>query len=201
KAPKKFDDMEELLRNLPFDTLVDFISVLFFKRPHGEPDPRGITHASVISQFLRGRTTIKMSDIFPLIFGHKSSFPSKKSPRVQERDLMFSTSIPLDDIHHARPFLSSWAVRKVGAEARKQIWRLTHDDPNDPLNRVQLRASTNGRGTGHVVTRDDIGRFSIKRLQEKYDKRAPLPMFLTQSMAAPHRNGTVYVRRIRPHPI
>jgi hypothetical protein len=114
---------------------------------------------------------------------------------------MFSTSIPLDDIHHARLFLSSWAARKVGAEARKQIWRLTHDDPDDPLDRVQLRASTNGRGTGHVVTRDDIGRFSIKRLQEKYDKCAPLPMFLTQSMAAPHRNGTVYVRRIRPHPI
>ncbi|KAF8131736.1 hypothetical protein K438DRAFT_1998825 [Mycena galopus ATCC 62051] len=91
------------------------------------------------------------------------------------------------DIRHARPFMSTWATRLVASEARKQVGRVTVDDPEDPESRVQLRASSNGRGNSaaHVITWRDFRNF----------------MFLTKYMSAPRVKGVFIERRRRPYPM
>ncbi|KAJ7859848.1 hypothetical protein B0H14DRAFT_3628484 [Mycena olivaceomarginata] len=199
----KFRAMDEFLQNYPFDSIGDFLSVLFYNRPHGESDPRGITHAIAVAQFLRGRTDIKMSEILPLIYHHRCSYPAKDSSRLPEREMMFCTTREAGTIHHARPFISTWAAKLVAAEARKQIGCATRDDPEDPDARVQLRASTNGRGKAavHVVTWDDFKNFSIQRLAEMFRLKLSLPMFLSQYMSAPKEKGAFIVRKRRPYPM
>jgi hypothetical protein len=61
----KFAAMDEFLQNYVFDSIRDFLSILFYNRPHGESDPHGPTHAVAVAHFLRGRTNIKMSEILP----------------------------------------------------------------------------------------------------------------------------------------
>ncbi|KAJ6449997.1 hypothetical protein C8R45DRAFT_1128523 [Mycena sanguinolenta] len=201
KLADKFEAMDDFLRNSPFDSVGDFLAILFYNRLHGESDPRGITHASAVARFLRGLTDIKMSHILPLIYRHRCSFPAKDSKRVHERELMFSTKVEADAIHHARPSMSTWALKLVAAEARKQVGRATQDDPQDPESHVQLRASTNGRGKAavHVVTWRDFKNFSVKALAEKYSTKLSVPMFLTKYMAAPMVKRVFIERKRRPH--
>ncbi|KAK6985234.1 hypothetical protein R3P38DRAFT_3230913 [Favolaschia claudopus] len=108
-----------------------------------------------------------------------------------------------DSLHHARPFLSTWATRLVAAEARKQIGFATVEDPDDDESHVRLRASSNGSGytTAHVVTWNDFANFSVEALAEKFLAKLSLPMFLTQFMAAPKVDGDFFVRKRRPHPM
>jgi hypothetical protein len=117
--------------------------------------------------------------------------------------LMFCTTGEASTIHHARPFISTWATRLVAAEARKQIGRATTDDSDDPDFRVQLRAGTNGRGkaAAHLVTWRDFQNFSIKALAEKFLVKLGLPMFLTKYMSAPMKNGVFIEREQRPYPM
>ncbi|KAJ7671170.1 hypothetical protein B0H14DRAFT_2203185, partial [Mycena olivaceomarginata] len=203
KLEAKFEALETLLKDqFPFDTLGDFLQTLFYNPMRSEPDPRGRTHCLVISQFLRGRSDIKMSDILPLMYHHKSSFPTSKTEHVAEQKLMFSTTDPtLNEIHHARPFISTWAVNLVAAEARRQVGRATRDDLDDPEDHTRLRARTNGRSGAHVVSwKELLSNFSMKSIHNKFRVRVPLPIFLTEAMAAPKSKGVYFVRKRRPHP-
>ncbi|KAJ7731018.1 hypothetical protein B0H16DRAFT_1893426 [Mycena metata] len=177
----KFDAMERILGDLhPFSSLGEFLSFLFYHRPHGESDPRGLTHAKVVSRFLSGRSSICMADILPLIYQHRSSFPSVNSTRSHERNAMFCTSGRPEDLQHARPYLLTWAAHLTAEEARRQVEAGTHDDPDDPNN---------------------LGHFSIRRIEEQYLKILPLPMMLTEFMAAPRVKGVFTVCKRRPHPM
>ncbi|KAJ6487520.1 hypothetical protein DFH09DRAFT_1252793 [Mycena vulgaris] len=196
--------MERVLSDLkPFASLGDFLAILFFNRAHGKSNPRGVTHAKSVAKFLFGHSQIKMADVLPLIYKHRNGYPSINASRAHEREQMFSTSVDPTDIHHARPFLSTWAARVTALEARRQVAAGTHDDPDDPDDHVQLRAKGNGRGKGQVITFQHMGRFSIRRIKEKYLKRLPLPMMLTEYMSAPKapKDGVFAVRVRRPHPI
>lgn len=79
---------------------------------------------------------------------------------------------------------------------------MTKNDPDDSSDITQLRASTNGRAKNvRVVTWDDLGKFTIGGLAEKFARRAPLVFYLTEAMAAPRKKGVVMVRTKRPHPM
>ncbi|KAJ7763539.1 hypothetical protein DFH07DRAFT_956350 [Mycena maculata] len=203
KLADKFAALNTFLQDSPFNSVGDLLSILFYNRPHGSSDLRGSTHATGVARFLRGYNEVKMADILPLIYHHRCSFPAKNSPRIDERDAMFCTSGEASEIHHARPFMSTWATRLVAAEARRQILLSTKDDPADPDSRVQLRASTNGRSktSVHVVTWNDFKNFSIKRIAERYQVKLRLPMFLSKYMAAPKVNGVFVERKRRPYPM
>ncbi|KAF8153716.1 hypothetical protein K438DRAFT_1987424 [Mycena galopus ATCC 62051] len=198
KFANKFSAMEQLLEDSPFDSIGDFLAILFYNRPHGESDPRGFTHATSVAHFLRGRTDIEISDVLPLMYSHRCSFPAKDSPHVHERELMFSTTDKAADICHARPFMSTWATRLVASEARKQVGCATVDDPEDLESRVQLRPSSNGRGNSaaHVVTWRDFQNFNIDALARRL--KLSLPTFLTKYMSAPRVKGVFIERRWRP---
>jgi hypothetical protein len=200
---RKFAAMDEFLQNYPFDSIGDFLFILFYNCPHGESDPRGLTHAVAVAHFLSGRTDIKMSEIMPLIYHHCCSYPAKDSNCLPEREMMFCTTREANTIHHARPFISTWAAKLVAAEARKQIGRATRDDPEDPDARVQLRASTNGRRKAavHVVTWDDFKNFSVQRLAETFRLKLSLPMFLSKYMSTPMKKGVFIKRKQRPYPM
>ncbi|KAJ7878115.1 hypothetical protein B0H14DRAFT_2567380 [Mycena olivaceomarginata] len=203
KLDAKFEALERLLKDqFPFDTLGDFLQVLFYNPTRYEPDPRGRTHCLVVSQFLRGRSDIKMSDILPLIYHHKSSYPTSKTEHVAEQKLMFSMTDPaLNEIRHARPFISTWAVNLVASEARRQVGRATRDDPEDPEDHTRLRARTNGRSGAHVVNwKELLSNFSMKSIHDKFCVLVPLPILLTEAMAAPKSKGVYFVRKRRPHP-
>ncbi|KAJ7628105.1 hypothetical protein B0H17DRAFT_871864, partial [Mycena rosella] len=203
KLAQKFAAIDIFFQDSPFDSVGDFLSILFYNRPHGKSDLRGSTHATAVAKFLRGYTHTKMADILPLIYHHRCSFPAKNSSRIHERDAMFCTSGEASEIHHARPFISTWATRLVAAEARRQILSATKDDPADPDLRVQLRASTNGRGktSAHVVTWKDFKNFSIKSIAERYWVKLKLPMFLSKYMSGPMVKGVFVERKRRPYPM
>ncbi|KAJ6532184.1 hypothetical protein DFH09DRAFT_933468 [Mycena vulgaris] len=204
KMAEKFQFMEDLLSDLPFDNLGDFLATLFYNRPHGESDPRGSTHSAVVGRFLHGADTKRRSDILPLIYRHRSSYPSINSAHADEQERMFATTGELEDIHNAQPYMSTWATRLVAVEIRRQVGRLTTDDPVDPSHHVQLRATTNGRGKGHVVTWRDFSYWSLRRLESRYKRpgKGDLPMFMFEAASAPKFvDGVAIVRQRRPHPI
>ncbi|KAJ7138817.1 hypothetical protein C8R46DRAFT_1320848 [Mycena filopes] len=202
KQLDKFGAIEKLLKDWPFDTIGDFLAILFYNKPRDEPDPRGTTHAHAVAQFLRGRSNIKMSTILPLMYHHKASFPNKKSPNKHERQQVFATSGPADQSNHARPFMSTWATRLVAAEARKQVGRATRDDPERPDEHARFRAQSNQRTDAQTVTWPALlANFSLAKIHTKYSVRLPLAIFLTEAMAAPSSKGKIFIRKRRPHPI
>jgi len=77
KLSSKFEWMETFLKDLGFDSVGEFLKILFYNPSHtsGESDPWGSCHAKAISRFLQGRNKIKMSDIISLIYKHKHSAP------------------------------------------------------------------------------------------------------------------------------
>jgi hypothetical protein len=200
KVVSKFKRIEEFIKDSGFDSLGDFLEILFYNpsRLSGKPDPRGSCHAKAVSRFLQGRNKIKMSDIISLIYQHKHSAPSPASPLYSERHAPFSPSVSPGEIFHARPSLFSWATNLVANHVHHEIYVLTAKDDI-----THLRASTNGRNSDHanVVTWEALGNFSISALIEKYKASAPVSWHLTESMAASRKNGVVVLKKRRPHPI
>ncbi|KDR66902.1 hypothetical protein GALMADRAFT_80370 [Galerina marginata CBS 339.88] len=200
KLAFKFERMEAFLKDSGFDSVGEFLKILFYNhsRVTGEPDPRGSCHVKAVSRFLQGRNKIKMADIIPLLYGHKHSAPSPSSPRYSERHAPFSSSVPPTEIFYARPCLFTWATNLVAAYIHREIYELGDKDES-----VHLRASTNGRQPDRVnlITWEALGKFSIAGLCEKYKDRAPVSWHLTESMAASRKNGTVILKKRRPHPI
>ncbi|KAF8159999.1 hypothetical protein B0H34DRAFT_797183 [Crassisporium funariophilum] len=200
KLALKFEKMDALLRDWGFDSVGEFLQVLFHNptRATGQSDPRGSFHAKAVSRFLQGRNNVKMSDIIPLVYGHKHSAPSPGSPSYSERRAPFSPIVSPGEILHARPSLFSWATNLVADHVHREIYTLTAKNDS-----THLRASTNGRHSDHanVVTWDALGKFSISALIEKYKTDAPVSWHLTESMAALRKNGSVVLKKRRPHPI
>jgi hypothetical protein len=147
KVVSKFKRIEEFIKDSGFDSLGDFLEILFYNpsRLSGKPDPRGSCHAKAVSRFLQGRNKIKMSDIISLIYQHKHSAPSPASPLYSERHAPFSPSVSPGEIFHARPSLFSWATNLVANHVHHEIYVLTAKDDI-----THLRASTNGRNSDHA---------------------------------------------------
>ncbi|KAJ6550402.1 hypothetical protein DFH09DRAFT_1501362 [Mycena vulgaris] len=187
RAPRrtKWQKMDDILGSISkdLDGLGIFLELLFFNRPRGDKDVRTKRHKAMVSAFLGGQnsgaSTVKMGRIIDLIYNHRQSQPPTHTP---ERDLAFSSEIPHTEISYARPSLSSWAMVLVGKEARKQVGRLTQNDPTDPTDTTQMRASTNERGNAKQTA-----------------TRAKAVWYLTEMMAGPAEGGVIKVRRRRPH--
>ena len=95
KLALKFAKMEVLLGDWGFDSVGEFLEILFYNpiRITGQSDPRGSFYAKAVSRFLQGHNNTKMSDIISLIYGHKHSAPSPGSLRYSERHAPFSPSV------------------------------------------------------------------------------------------------------------
>ncbi|KAK7012556.1 hypothetical protein R3P38DRAFT_3324130 [Favolaschia claudopus] len=187
----KWEKVDDVFSKYGFDSLGEFLQVVFYHHKRGDPDPRTPKHTAVVTSFLQGSSKVKMADIrdfaeatvsiLELIYGHPQSRPKQKhtdqlaayySPTTRECLILF-----------ARPCLNAWATRTVGDEIYRRVGILAQktDDPSD---HTHIRASTNGRkvvkeGT-RVVTWDDT-RFTMEGLAETYRRE-------------------VVVRTRRPHP-
>ncbi|KAJ7768603.1 hypothetical protein DFH07DRAFT_1007816 [Mycena maculata] len=183
-----------------FRSLGHFLEILFHCRDFSVNDPRTARHKRMVTAFLQGESNIGMGQIIDLIYHHPQSRPEKANP---ESGLYFS---PPDvaspaGIHFARPAISTWALRLVGAEMRKQIGTLTQNDPDDPNDTTQLHASTNGRAKNiRLATWNDLGRVNIPWMATAYKRRAPGVWYITECMGAPTVNGAIVLRTRRPHP-
>ena len=118
--------MEELLGNFGFDSIGEFLQILFYNPTHvAGKDPHGLTHGLAVARFLQGKTTIKMSHIILLIYSHKHSAPSSASTQYHERHAPFSPSTSSADIDHARPSLFTWTTNLVSNHVYQEIHKLT----------------------------------------------------------------------------
>jgi len=120
----KFDWMEQLLEDSGFDSVGEFLKILFYNPSHvsGQPDPRGVFHAKSIARFLQGWNKIKMSDIITLVYKHKHSAPSPDSPRASEHHAPFSLSLSPADIFYVRPSLFTWATNLIANHVHHEIY-------------------------------------------------------------------------------
>ncbi|KAJ7108584.1 hypothetical protein C8R44DRAFT_937639, partial [Mycena epipterygia] len=183
-----------------FRSLGAFLEVLFHVRDFSFNDPRTASHEQMVTAFLEGLCNPGMGHIIDLIYRHPQSRPTKANP---ESALYFSPPevAETQNLNFAQPALSTWALQLVGPEMRKQIGILTQNDPDDPNDITQLRASTNGRAK-HVrlATWNNLGRVSIPWMAGTYKRRARGVWYITECMGAPTVNGAIVVRERRPHP-
>ncbi|KZP05348.1 hypothetical protein FIBSPDRAFT_967349 [Athelia psychrophila] len=153
-----------------FDSLGEFLSVLFYSHPNksNKVDPRTARHVSVVSAFLQGTSGIHMGHIIDLIYKHRQSQPKQSSQHPNEIYLAFSPAVSPTNIHHARPAMSSWATQLVGEAVHRGVGRLTKNDPDDPDDTTLLRATTNGRSKNvRVAAWKDYASFSMAAIGEK----------------------------------
>ncbi|KAI0081500.1 hypothetical protein K474DRAFT_1671959 [Panus rudis PR-1116 ss-1] len=109
---------------------------------------RSQTHISYLRNFLQGGNEYKPAAIVDMIYTHPYSWPS--SPDHPDRDLMFSsTRDPFEDIHYARPSLSTWALSTVSKQLVTESNKII--DHNSGL-RVRASRKDTGDGNGAAVT-------------------------------------------------
>ncbi|KAJ7602744.1 hypothetical protein DFH06DRAFT_1351097 [Mycena polygramma] len=203
RAPKRTQwQKADAILNLitkEFRSLGLFLEILFHVRDFSVHDPRTDSHKHMVTTFLGGESNVGMGDIIDLIYRHPQSRPYNADP---ESRMYFSPpgGTPRN-IRFARPALSTWALQIVGREMHRQIGILTQDDPNDPEDTTQLRASSKGRAKDvRLATWDDFGKLSIPAIAATYKRRAPAVWYITECMGGPTANGVVVVRKRRPHP-
>ncbi|KAJ7327496.1 hypothetical protein DFH08DRAFT_710387 [Mycena albidolilacea] len=201
RAPRRtiWDKINDVLGHIhtDFDGLGHFLQILFYIRPHGTKDVRSRRHVAMVTRFLQGQSNVTMGDIIELIYNHRQSQPP---PDSEQRQLAFSHGTPPANLLFARTCLSSWALILVAKEARRQIGALTRNDPTDPTDTTQMRASSNGRVNGVVADWDKLAdNLSIPKLAAKYARRGGVPWYLTEMMTAPTKAGVVVLRQRRPH--
>lgn len=80
--------MNDVLRTYGFDSLGEFLSVLFHPRVRGEKDSRSKHHRQAVGAFLQGRSKITMAHIMPLIYNHRKSRPKRSD--TEQSSLAFS---------------------------------------------------------------------------------------------------------------
>ncbi|KAJ7688947.1 hypothetical protein B0H17DRAFT_937725, partial [Mycena rosella] len=191
--------MDNVLRTYGFDSLGEFLSVLFHPRIRGEKDSRTKRHRQAVSTFLRGRCTITIADIIPLIFNHNSSRAGRKHP--DQRAASFSPHVPLKEICYARPYMAAWATRIVGDHIYDRVGKLARKNRSDPRSHRHLRATSNGRTeNANVVEWEDV-KFSIEELAALYKNEDRFLWYLTECFSASRKKGQVIVKKTRPHPI
>ncbi|KAJ7157224.1 hypothetical protein C8R46DRAFT_1165604 [Mycena filopes] len=172
---------------------------MFYNRISGVFDPRTPRHVRAVTAFLGGKSNVTMATLINLFYNHPQSRPSKDSPDFSLHFAPPDISSPRD-INAARPALSTWALQIVGPELRRQTWELTQNDPTDPADTTQLRASTNGRAKNiRLATWDVFDRVSIPRIASTYKRRARGLWYVTECCGAPTMNGVTVLRKRRPH--
>ncbi|KAJ7130913.1 hypothetical protein C8R46DRAFT_1235915 [Mycena filopes] len=182
-----------------FDSLGHFLEVMFYNRISGVFDPRTPRHVRAVTAFLGGESNVTMATLINLLYNHPQSRPSRDSPDFSLHFAPPDISSPRD-INAARPALSTWALQIVGPELRRQTWDLTQNDPTDPADTTQLRASTNGRAKSiRLATWDAFDRVSIPRIASTYKRRARGLWYVTECCGAPTMNGATVLRKRRPH--
>ncbi|KAK7050355.1 hypothetical protein R3P38DRAFT_2604844 [Favolaschia claudopus] len=196
---QKVDNIVQIITK-DFRSLGAFLEALFHIRDNASNDPRTARHEHMVTAFLQGASNTGIATIIDLIYHHPQSRPARSHPETELYFAPPNVSSPRD-IRFAQPSLSTWAIQRVGPEMRRQIGVLTQNDPADPHDTTQLRASTNGRAKHvRVVTWEDLGRVSIPWMAQTYQRRAPGVWFITECMGAPTEKGVIVVRVRRPHP-
>ena len=123
KLALEFDQMEQLLKDSGFDSVSEFLKILFYNLSHvsGQPDPRGIFHASSVAWFLQGWNKVKMLEIITLVYKHKHSAPSPDSPHASVRHAPFSPSVSPANIFYVHPSLFTWVVLSQLGSVRSRL--------------------------------------------------------------------------------
>ncbi|KAJ7847404.1 hypothetical protein B0H13DRAFT_2362517 [Mycena leptocephala] len=191
--------MDDVLSTYGFESLGEFLSVLFHPRTRGEKDRRTRRHRQAVGAFLQGRSTITMADIMPLIYDHPKSRPKKRD--LEQCSAAFSPYKPLTDIRYARPCISAWATRLVGNHLYYRVGKLAHKSRTDARNRRHLRATTNGRTKNPDLVEWEDVEISIEELAELYKNEDECLWYVTECCTASRKNGKVIVKKTRPHPV
>ncbi|KAJ7697655.1 hypothetical protein B0H17DRAFT_1130259 [Mycena rosella] len=191
--------MDDVLSTYGFESLGEFLSVLFHPRKRGEKDLRTKSHRQTVAAFLKGQTKIAMADIIPLLFNHHKSRPKKTDS--DQHSAAFSPYRPLSEIRYARPCLAAWATRTVGDHIYYRVGKLARKNATDSRSRRHLRASTNGRTENSDILEWEDVEFSIEELADLYKAEDEFLWYMTECCTASRKNGKVIVKKTRPHPM
>ncbi|KAJ6491853.1 hypothetical protein DFH09DRAFT_1104878 [Mycena vulgaris] len=127
-----------------FRSLGAVLEARFYNRISGVADPRTQRHVRVSAAFLGGESNVTIGTIINLIYNHRQSRAPKAS--------------------------AQYSI--AGPELRRQVGVLTQNDPSDPTDTTQLRASTNGSQKVQLATWDTFVRVSIPFIATKYKGRS-----------------------------
>ncbi|KAK7028064.1 hypothetical protein VNI00_015015 [Paramarasmius palmivorus] len=155
--------------------------------------------AEFMLEFTQQMTREDVKDFGPML-NHRYSKPSYRS--VQERHCFDPEKQP-SDIRYAHKQIFNWAIRTIGDQVHREIKDLgTKDSPSStspgvPVVRPRLAATADSRTLAkgvETVTREDILSFNIPDRVKIFQDRAPVTWYVTQSMAAPRKNGECVVQ-------
>jgi hypothetical protein len=125
--------MEAFISNSGFDSIGDFLQVLFYNptRVAGKEDPHGVAHGLAVARFLQGKTNIKLEDVryyCPHLLSQKQCAVAigKVNPLPRASCSFLALSL-------------TWATNLVGNHVHQEIHKLTVKN-----NDSHLHASSNG---------------------------------------------------------
>jgi hypothetical protein len=169
-------------------SLSDFLFYLFRmeeERPDGlRPVERASQHARMVTSLLNGASKPRMGIIIDLIHHNSARVNYRQGDKTMMSNV-FSPSVAFQDIEHAWPALSTWAVHLVAelvsAEAKVMI---------APETGLHLRARgkddrTRQRNHGPRATWDAVNTFSLQKLQDMAEAHAPAMWHIISSYVNP----------------
>ncbi|RDB15452.1 hypothetical protein Hypma_004158 [Hypsizygus marmoreus] len=206
-ADQKLQTMFDVLQDVGW-SLSEFLYYFFrveveARTPSDNPTSvkRSKIHENKLRAFLDGTSKPHFGRLIDLI--HKNSVDAgyrANDPTNPGHGKFFSTSMVPEDIQHARPALTTWAVHLVGelvdAEAGDMIKRETGLH-------MRAKAKEGGRDVGEKVTWAGIDSFSMEKLQKISQRNAPimwhvLSSYVVQDHAHSKPGQVVTVRQYRP---
>jgi hypothetical protein len=154
KQKSQWEKVDYILGHISdeFQSLGDFLKVLFQPKYRGRPDERTMKHRMIVSAFLSGRSTVRIGEIINLIYNHGQSQPSASSKDFDVCNTPFSPCVSHLDMKYARPALSTWATQLVGDQVSRECHALTQNDPGYPDHLAQLRPSSKRKPGATPVT-------------------------------------------------
>ncbi|KAJ7598416.1 hypothetical protein C8J56DRAFT_1039290 [Mycena floridula] len=182
-----------------FGSLGNFLLDLFVNVPKDDPnpDPRPPIQALMVKRFLQGHSSHKPAEMVQAVY---SSTPKTLK---DDKFCKICTSLGKTNPTYKHQFhtLSSWAVVKVGEEARRQIGKLTESNTSSPFATcIQLSSNARRQATVPLIDAAQIFALRIRDLSQYFKAEAKLPWFLLESMTAPYKNKLPMICKRHPHP-
>jgi len=169
------DQLDEVGWSLP-----KFLEEFFTIEEASSPaTTRSNRHQQCLNSMLNGATQPRILMLLELLYRNalKVKFRGNDNS-VPPGEQMFHATTRPEDIEHAYPGMTTWAVRLVGDLVDQEAMEMTERSTGLHL-RATAKAGT--RNEAHKISWDAVGEFSMKGLEDVAAKHAPVMSFLTNA--------------------
>ncbi|KAF9235065.1 hypothetical protein BU15DRAFT_65199 [Melanogaster broomeanus] len=172
--PQKIDDILCTIQDANW-TLNEFLFHLFaLEDAHGQELKRGKRHQQMLVALLNGSVKPTIGAIIQLIARNTLDIsPAAKDPQDWTQMGGFMSGVPVEEINHARPALTTWAVNEVTALVWKEASMMGGKDGGLQIRARKAPAATK-RNHGPSITWEAVNSFSFASLQALAEQNAPI---------------------------